>query len=112
MGFKGLFVGIDRYASPLISNLSCAVRDAQALYGLFSDSLGTSSSTLLIDEQGTKAGVICAVQDLHAQPDDVVVLAFSGYGSDSHHPGTYDADPLTLDATAIHLEDLTDLFAQ
>jgi helicase len=112
MGFKGLFVGIDRYASPLISNLSCAVRDAQALYGLFSDSLGTSSSTLLVNEQATKAGVIRAVQDLHAQPDDVVVLAFSGHGSDSHHLVTHDADPLTLDATAIHLEDLTDLFAQ
>ena len=86
MGFKGLFVGIDRYASPLISNLSCAVRDAQALYGLFSDSLGTSSSTLLINEQATKAGVIRAVQDLHAQPDDVVVLAFEEDRDLTKHP--------------------------
>jgi hypothetical protein len=29
--FRGLFIGIDRYASDAISWLSCAVRDASAL---------------------------------------------------------------------------------
>ena len=37
MPFKGLFIGIDRYASPGIDWLSCARRDAAALDGLFTD---------------------------------------------------------------------------
>jgi replicative superfamily II helicase len=45
-------------------------------------------------------------------PDDVVVVAFSGHGSDSHHLIAYDADPRQLDHTAIHLDELTDLFAR
>jgi len=35
--FKGLFIGIDRYASPGIDWLSCARRDAPALHGFFTD---------------------------------------------------------------------------
>jgi hypothetical protein len=38
--FKGLFIGIDRYASAEISWLSCASRDAIALHALFTDTLG------------------------------------------------------------------------
>ena len=40
MAFKGLFIGIDRYASAEINWLSCAIRDAKALHGLFTDTLG------------------------------------------------------------------------
>ena len=35
MAQYGVFVGIDRYASPEISELRCACRDAKALYALF-----------------------------------------------------------------------------
>ena len=39
MAFRGLFIGIDRYMSPDINELSCARRDAVALEALFSDTL-------------------------------------------------------------------------
>ena len=47
-----------------------------------------------------------------AKPGDIVVIGFSGHGSDSHHLITYDADPVTLDSTAVHVDELTDLFSQ
>jgi helicase len=113
MAFKSLFIGIDRYESPLISNLSCSVRDAQALHGLLGDAFGSAESTLLANEEATRAAILDALQDLqHSAPGDVVVISFSGHGSDSHHLITYDADPLRLDETAIHLDALTDLFAR
>jgi len=113
MAFKALFVGIDRYASPLISNLSCSVRDAQALYGLFSDAFGASETTLLANEEATRARIIEAFSLLHrAAPEDVVVIAFSGHGSDSHHLITHDADPFSLDTSAISLDELTEMFSR
>jgi hypothetical protein len=44
VAFKGLFIGIDRYASTEINWLSCAARDAIALHasGRGRPSLGTS----------------------------------------------------------------------
>ena len=50
MAFKGLFIGIDRYASPGIEWLSCSGRDAIALHALFTDTLG-GDTTLLMDER-------------------------------------------------------------
>jgi helicase len=113
MAFKSLFIGIDRYDSSLIPNLLCSVRDAQALYGLFCDSFGASDSTLLINGQATRNAIVAAIGELQqSEEDDVVVIAFSGHGSDSHHLITHDADPLSLDTTAIHLDELTDLFSR
>ena len=113
MSFKGLFVGVDKYQSTLVSNLSCSVRDAQALHALFSDTFGESESVLLTNEQATRSACLNAIRSLHqTNHDDVVVIAFSGHGSDSHHLITHDADPLSLDATAIHLDELTALFSQ
>lgn len=113
MDFRALFIGIDCYASPMVSNLSCSVRDARALYGLFSDTFGSSNAKLLVDEGATRAAAIDAIKTLHrSDPDDIVVIAFSGHGSDSHHLITYDADPLILDNSAIALDELTDLFTQ
>lgn len=113
MTFKSLFVGIDRYSSPMISNLSCSARDAQALHGLFGDAFGSSESALLTNEQATKPAILSEIKRLcEAIPDDVVIIGFSGHGSDSHHLIAYDADPIALDITAIHLDELTDLFSQ
>lgn len=41
--FHGLFIGVDRYVSPLINELGGAVRDAEALHALFTDNLGADS---------------------------------------------------------------------
>ena len=83
-GFKGLFIGIDRYASPETNWLSCANRDATALHALFTDTLG-GETMLLTDEQAT----VAAIRERFGQlanciPDDVVVIAFSGHGTETH----------------------------
>jgi helicase len=56
MAFKGLFIGIDRYASPEINWLSCASRDAIALHALFTDTFG-GDTALLIDAQATVTAI-------------------------------------------------------
>src|ERR1039458_8991493 len=66
---RGLFIGIDRHSSPSINWLSCACRDAKALHGLFTDTLG-GQTTLLIDGQATRAKIELAVQDLSGASDD------------------------------------------
>jgi helicase len=113
MEFKSLFIGVNEYKSPLISNLSCCVRDAQALYALFCDSFGDDNSILLTDKEATRESILRNIRALHVcAPDDTVVIYFSGHGSDSHHLISYDADPLSLDTTAIHLDELTTLFLE
>lgn len=114
MTFYGLFLGVDRYSSPAVSWLSCASRDAQALYSLFADTFGSSSAVLLCDEQATRAAI---VEDFdkrlsNSAEDDLVVITFSGHGSDDHYLVTHDADPDDLRSTSIHLDELVDLFSR
>jgi replicative superfamily II helicase len=112
MGFRGLFIGVDRYASPHINWLSCARRDAIALETLFADTLG-GTTTLLADEDATRARIETAFQELeNCDPNDTVVISFSGHGSESHELITYDADVRNLPATAIPLDELTRWFSR
>src|SRR5260370_35401565 len=84
MALKGLFIGIDRYASPGIGWLSCSGRDAMALHALFSDTLG-GDTTLLMDAQATVAAIREKFEHLAmVDPDEVVVIAFSGHGTETH----------------------------
>ena len=113
MNFHSLFVGINRYASLSISDLTCATRDAQALYAMFVDSLGDKNSKLLTDEQATQSGILSQLDELKATSvDDLVFIHFSGHGSDTHQLLTHDADPAVLAKTAIPLMDLTNSFSQ
>ena len=110
MAFKGLFIGIDRYSSPRISWLSCCVRDAQAMYALFTDNLG-GDSKLLTDQEATLANIKNGLADLSkTKPEDVVVIYYSGHGSDTHEIATYDANPAHLEDTALPLEILLESF--
>lgn len=82
MRFHGLFIGIDKYFSPLINELSCAVRDARALYALFADNLGEDGAVLLYDDRATREGILDYFFRLTTVgQDDFVVIAFSGHGS-------------------------------
>ena len=93
MAFHGVFIGIDRYVSPHINWLSCARRDAVALEALFSDTLD-GKTALLADKDATRTSIEAAFQRLaDCDPDDVVVISFSGHGSETHELVTYDADP-------------------
>ena len=112
MAFRGLFIGIDRYQSPAIGELSCACRDAMALNALFTDTLG-GASTLLTDTDATKQRIeteFLALADCDV--DDTVVIGFSGHGSETHELIPYDADILNLPASAVPLDLLQDWFSR
>jgi hypothetical protein len=103
VAFKGLFIGIDRYASTEINWLSCASPDAIALHALFTDTLG-GETKLLTDEQATVAAIGEQFGQLAAcSPDDVVVIAFSGQGTETHELVGHDTDPYDLAGTTIPL---------
>jgi helicase len=108
--FFGLFVGINQYQSYEISNLASAVRDAQALHALFTDNLG-GTTTLLTDDQATTARLrasLTGLQDTTTE-NDVVVISFSGHGSDTHELVTFDTDLDDLPGTALPLSEFTEL---
>jgi replicative superfamily II helicase len=108
--FYGLFIGINQYQSYQIGNLASAVRDAEALHALFTDNLG-GTTTLLTDDQATTARLrqsLAGLQDA-ATEDDVVVISFSGHGSDTHELVTFDTDLDDLPGTTLPLSELTDL---
>ena len=111
MAFHGLFIGIDRYQSPQINWLSCARRDAVALDALFFDTLG-GNTELLVDESATRANIEDRFKALvRCDPDDTVVIAFSGHGSDTHELVTYDTNVRDLTNTAIPLSTLAEWFS-
>jgi helicase len=110
--FHGLFIGVNRYASTDIDNLASAVRDATALHALFADNLGDGDNCRIItDEEATAARLRSELRELQttSSADDVVVIAFSGHGSDTHEIITYDSDVYNLPSTALPLDELTDL---
>jgi superfamily II DNA or RNA helicase len=112
MAFKGLFVGIDRYASGGINWLSCARRDATALYSIFSDNLG-GDGILITDDQATKEALRLAFERLSScSPDDVVVIGFSGHGTPTHELVVYDTNLRDVTATTIPLNQLAEWFAR
>ncbi len=112
MTFRGLFVGIDRYDSAKISWLSCAKRDATALHALFTDNLD-GEAKLLVDREATRLAIqqqlICLAT---CNEDDIVVVAFSGHGTETHQLVTYDTDIRDLDGTSIPLDLLTNWISQ
>lgn len=111
MALHGLFIGIDRFASPRINWLSCARRDALALHTLFTDTFGPGG-VLLDDEKATRGAIEAWFRTMTAcGPDDVVVITFSGHGSTTHELMTYDADPRDLQNTAIPLATLAGWFS-
>lgn len=112
MALQGLFVGIDRYASPHANWLHCARRDATALHALFTDTLGPGA-LLLTDQQATRSAIEAHFDKLaQCSPDDVVVITFSCHGSVTHEIATYDADPTDLANTALPLSLLGTWFAR
>jgi hypothetical protein len=108
----GLFIGIDRFASPRIDWLTCARRDAVALHALFTDTFGPGG-VLLDDEKATRGAIHAWFKRMEScSPDDVVVITFSGHGSTTHELMTFDADPKDLANTAIPLGLLADWFSR
>lgn len=112
MAFRGLFIGIDRYRSPLVDELDCARRDATALEALFADTLG-GTSRLLLDEEATAAGIMAELAELaNCGPEDTVVISFSGHGSDTHELVAHDTDADDIGDTAVALDAIQASFAR
>lgn len=112
MAFRGVFIGVDRYASDQINWLGSAVRDAVGLHALFTDTLG-GQPRLLVDEAATRVGIESSLEELRSSTDeDVVVVAFSGHGTPSHELVPYDADTRALADSCISLESLRSWFEQ
>lgn len=108
MAFYGLFIGIDNCASPQVSELRYAKRDAVALHALFTDTFG-GETTLLTDEQATRSQIEEHLQRLvGCTADDVVVLSFSGHGTRTHQLVVYDTEKRDLDNTSLSLQWLTE----
>src|SRR5574341_14286 len=108
MIFKGLFIGIDQYKFTYIPWLSCAKSDAVAMHALFTDTLG-GQTKLLFNQQTTRAEIEKEIQELaQCNEEDVVLIYFSGHGSDTHELVTYYTDTNDLTNTAIPLETLTE----
>jgi helicase len=108
--FHGLFMGVDGYASPDIQELRYAEQDAIALHTLFADTLGAGGE-LLIGADATRAEIERRFEQLAAVgADDVVVVSFSGHGSETHELVTYDADLDELAGSCIPLDLLTEWF--
>ena len=107
---RGVFIGVDRYQSPDISELRYAEQDARALHALFSDTFGDGAD-LLVGEEATRAAIEAQFAALtNADPDDFVIIGFSGHGSETHELVTYDADVFDLAGTCIPLDQLTEWF--
>jgi helicase len=112
MAFRGLFIGIDRYQSPDINELSCARRDAVALDALFADTLG-GTTVLITDKDATRDRIAAEFAALeNCDPDDTVVIGFSGHGSETHELVTHDTDFYNVTATAIPLDDVQEWFSR
>ncbi|UZS00213.1 DEAD/DEAH box helicase [Chondrinema litorale] len=110
MTFKGLFIGIDRYVSREATWLNCAVRDAQALHALFTDTLG-GNTKLLSNEDAIKNSIEKELESLtNCNINDVVVISFSGHGSETHELVPYDYNSQDVKNTAISLESLQQWF--
>jgi len=111
MSFKGLFIGIDRYASPNIDWLASAQRDARAMHALLTDTLG-GETTLLVNEQATRNAIEKAFESIvNCNEDDFAVIYFSGHGTESHELVTYDTETWDYPRTAIPLDLLTKWFS-
>lgn len=102
---RGLFIGIDKYTAP-INRLSCARADAIALSSLFRDN-SDGRVELLADADATRQRILDALKDFqHASEDDLVVVSFSGHGTDDHRLVPVDAMADDLASTCISLDDL------
>lgn len=116
MSYKSVFIGIDNYASPEITNLVGAKRDALALSSIFLDNIKTLESTLLVDGQATHARVRGAINSAlsTASKEDTVIITFAGHGSPDHRlvvHDTYNSEDHFL-ATSIDMSELAELFTR
>lgn len=112
MAFRALFVGINKYLDPAVPELTGAVRDAQALHALFSDTFSDVAATVLLDADATLEAIRRGLHEsaASAEADDVVVVTFAGHGTRAHQLVAYDTDRDDTGSTSLKMEELAEIF--
>ncbi|MEL7358241.1 MAG: DEAD/DEAH box helicase [Cyanobacteria bacterium J06560_6] len=108
------FIGINRHQDKLASDLIGAVRDATALWALFSDTFSESEleAELITDEDATASSVRAAIKDTlkRANASDMVVITFAGHGTKNHRIVAHDTSIQQLEQTSIGMDELAEWF--
>ena len=108
--FRGLFIGIDRFESPSIRDLSCATRDATAIHALFEDNL-EGKFLLLLDQEAKLEAVKASLEALTTcSINETVLIAFSCHGTQDRQLAVHDTALDDLARTALSLSSLGDYF--
>lgn len=112
MSFKGIFIGINKYQSKRICELSCAVKDATSIYSLFQDTLG-GNCKLITNEKATKEYIETELNSLkNSSTEDTIIIYFSGHGSTTQELVVFDSDPKDIIDSSIPLSFILNLFNQ
>lgn len=112
MALRACFIGVDKHVDPRVPELTGARRDATALWALFNDTLPDVDGLLLADADATAESVRRALDQTldDADPDDTVIVTFSGHGTRDHRLVTHDTVPEALAATTVPMADLAERF--
>lgn len=112
MTIKAIFVGINKHSDEAIPELNGARRDATALWALFTDTVDSLESNLLVDERATHQALTHTILSTlsSATNEDVVVITFAGHGSPDGSLILYDTKANDLNGTAMSMAVLADAF--
>jgi uncharacterized caspase-like protein len=120
-------IGIDRYRDPSITELQYAAADANAFYDFLITKGGVkpSNARLLLNKDATQVNIRRALGDFLKQKalkDDEVIIYYAGHGTTDPEPTAegglakylvpWDADPTSLFATGIPMEEIDHIFAR
>jgi outer membrane protein assembly factor BamB len=122
-------IGIGKYESQKVNPLNYSASDAQSVYDYLTSKGGFKKEnvTLLLNEQATLKSVKTALGTFlreKAMKDDLVFIYYSGHGAPeidnnsndgdglSKYIVTYDADPDNLYATALPMDEISNIFTR
>ncbi len=111
---RARFIGVGKFADPLISELTGCVRDATALCALFEDTIDRIDSRSFVDGEATLANTKQALADTlgTAGSDDAVILTFATHGTQDHRIVVHDTSLADLDSTTLSMAALADAFRE
>jgi len=112
MSFVANFIGINKYASQSIRELTGALRDATALWALFCDTIPEIRAELLTNERATCERIRKVLKTTleSAEQDDIVIISFAGHGTHDHRLVAYNTIMEDLNNTAISMQELATFF--
>ena len=112
MSFVANFIGINKYANQSIRELTCALRDATALWALFCDTIPEIRAELLTNERATYERIRKVLKTTlgSAGQDDIVIISFAGHGTHDHRLVAYNTIMEDLNNTAISMQELATFF--